>query len=1048
MAPASGSRLSGDRYQFLYTWYLALELLDDHSKYDKLTVEHPIQGAADDVVLESTTENYPPKGHQLKFHVDQRGSYTSDSLIEIPRASSTSLLQRLYKSWTDFPLGSEIWLVSNWSADPELGKFISGRTPVLQPNFFEGIRNAASKIRQKWSTHLGIDNDALVQFCQSLRFRLAYHSMDDLEAIVDERMRRHGLQHGPGPRAIAIDCFSQAIEEGELVFDQQRLLNFIEKSNLWSTQTLVRLVEFNANRPITAALTGTSLSANDTECCPPLREVEIAVRFLRASKSFWVYGEPGSGKSLVAYQAAKIIHDEGWNIYEAEEDWTAQGILSLVQRPALIIIDDAQRFPENEITTLLKSLSDDFSVIGTARSSKRNVKSVEISIRRSVNDVAEWMAKNQKQIEPLLSELDSRVGDTFGKTPFYERLEYAREQARTKGLWLFNYLLTGGWKRAHDILAELDNHDNASLCVFIVAVEQLASDDKGVHFQRIADIAKTEFGQDELWVEHSLACASQQKLLDDKQRLRTIHIRFAIEVLKHLTGDLDWDYWEQARKYLRNVFMRKNTPGTVTARILLMLRFNHKLHGGWLIDEPTRNVLEARLWNDFDKPEDALALIYALERWCGTTWFVDSIREHMDTLRQWLQEPSIQSARRLANVLNEMINAEVDNLADGLIENLDIPRMIEHLLNFPANEAWQVGELLDRLVTLAPNVRASIQNELSQHDLEEFTSNASVELGSLSLLLRGLAIVDHDLALDLSMKLSALFAEKLSIEPLSAWWEINKVVYWVFGYAPRFLRPNNYEPHHDAGSKVVAQIDVEQIAHQFSQATTHNQWQAMYEVLNFIGEVDHDKATNVQEKIDYTKIESSMSRFWAEPYSIRYPLASLAGNDDEPARSILERHKNDLVKFNSIMILIHPELAIRCFQDGLSLDLEAKNGLGWNGVAENIKCLGEIDPIASANIVRSNLTDIKHALHLTQSNQIEGISNFMLTLKDVCPEVIQELGQDLPIESIKEDWQQRASENPSEMLVLFEILGEQSSDELEMSCNELAEFCRKILQRT
>ena len=51
MGNQSASRLEGDRYQHLYSWFELLQLLPEGSTYSHGIVEHPEAGAADDVTL-------------------------------------------------------------------------------------------------------------------------------------------------------------------------------------------------------------------------------------------------------------------------------------------------------------------------------------------------------------------------------------------------------------------------------------------------------------------------------------------------------------------------------------------------------------------------------------------------------------------------------------------------------------------------------------------------------------------------------------------------------------------------------------------------------------------------------------------------------------------------------------------------------------------------------------------------------------------------------------------------------------------------------------
>src|SRR6267154_1685979 len=89
MGEQSASRLKGDDYQHLYSWYELLQLLDPSPTYSYGYVEHPNAGAADDVTLHSD-DNQAAKYTQVKFHVDHKSQYSSSSVLDIPSGSTRS----------------------------------------------------------------------------------------------------------------------------------------------------------------------------------------------------------------------------------------------------------------------------------------------------------------------------------------------------------------------------------------------------------------------------------------------------------------------------------------------------------------------------------------------------------------------------------------------------------------------------------------------------------------------------------------------------------------------------------------------------------------------------------------------------------------------------------------------------------------------------------------------------------------------------------------------------------------------------------------------
>jgi len=219
MGEQSATRLQGDRYQHLYSWYELLQLLDKDSPYEQGFVEQEQAGSADDVTLHARAgSSRRTKFVQVKWHVDHRNSYSLISLTEI--ASGTrSLLKKLFDTWRMLASQGriEIWLVSNWSAAPDLGSFIRAQDWSLKPEFLLCTpKSDAGRGLSKWKEQLNAPEEEISTFCSNLRLRLGFAGIRDLEEMVDDRMARHGLRIGDNPRAIAIDIVSKWIELGGL----------------------------------------------------------------------------------------------------------------------------------------------------------------------------------------------------------------------------------------------------------------------------------------------------------------------------------------------------------------------------------------------------------------------------------------------------------------------------------------------------------------------------------------------------------------------------------------------------------------------------------------------------------------------------------------------------------------------------------------------------------------------------------------------------------------------------------------------------------------
>ncbi|AKQ70367.1 hypothetical protein A176_007279 [Myxococcus hansupus] len=217
MGEQSASRLEGDRYQHLLSWYELLRLLEADSPFESGHVEHPTAGSADDVTLHARPgAGVSSRYMQVKWHVDHRDTYSLSGLVTPPREGN-SLLRKLLESWLALrPLGPvEIWLLSNWASAEDLGRYLHGRDHCFTDAFFvQPPRGALKKHWAEWERQLGAPAETLRAFCKDLRLRLVAGSITDVEEQVDDRMGRLGLRTGRQPRAVAVDGLREWVELG------------------------------------------------------------------------------------------------------------------------------------------------------------------------------------------------------------------------------------------------------------------------------------------------------------------------------------------------------------------------------------------------------------------------------------------------------------------------------------------------------------------------------------------------------------------------------------------------------------------------------------------------------------------------------------------------------------------------------------------------------------------------------------------------------------------------------------------------------------------
>jgi len=202
------ARIEGDVYQSMFFWYQASSLLVEDKKTVRVILEHDAAMGVDDVSIYYDSPGIVDAGrycyadfYQVKYHVDNSDSYSSDNLIDPSFIKgSISLLQRfhnVYLALRDTHPWFRLHLVSNWIWKPDdiLAKGIREVDGSLPEKFFSSTsRSALGSIYKKWRSHLGIDKDTFEDFARRLRFGFNYFGRRPFEEALYDRLGRVGLK--------------------------------------------------------------------------------------------------------------------------------------------------------------------------------------------------------------------------------------------------------------------------------------------------------------------------------------------------------------------------------------------------------------------------------------------------------------------------------------------------------------------------------------------------------------------------------------------------------------------------------------------------------------------------------------------------------------------------------------------------------------------------------------------------------------------------------------------------------------------------------------
>ncbi|MDQ5807066.1 MAG: hypothetical protein M3320_00145, partial [Actinomycetota bacterium] len=239
---ASGARISGDDYQHLFAWLQALRLLRKSDCVERIALEVPEAGNADDVVVYRTKP--PNLYHQVKFVVDHRAHLTHEWFTTPPKkGAKRTQLQRFHEGFVKLSSGGtppRMALVTNRPKDPDdpVLALTAGRNGTLMPRL-GAVRpgSAAGKVRASWAAHLGIGEEELLEMLRRLEIRTGEESFAAMLETCGWAMEAAGLRGDSDAVEVGMGEMRRLVAEGCEEVDAEALRQIIAAKQLAASNT-------------------------------------------------------------------------------------------------------------------------------------------------------------------------------------------------------------------------------------------------------------------------------------------------------------------------------------------------------------------------------------------------------------------------------------------------------------------------------------------------------------------------------------------------------------------------------------------------------------------------------------------------------------------------------------------------------------------------------------------------------------------------------------------------------------------------------------------
>lgn len=784
-----------------------------------------------------------------------------------------------------------------------------------------------------------------------------------------------------------------------------------------------RYVTFQDQRGIEAAVSGESLGPRDTDVCPRLPHFDSALRFLELLHTVEIAGPAGCGKSITAWQLARVHHLHGREVLRAD---LAQAPAALMEIPALrnspwkklLVIDDAQTFPAGFAEQLAEVAGPKTKVIRAATDTEgERSTAIRIPAQAAVGILAIDFRRRRDEILPIVRRYDPQVGDGYLDVPLERRIEEA-EASDTP--WQFAFAVRGGWRQAREELNVLRDFDRADLLLIALAARQLLNLDAGCALAELVQDSHL-LGRTEEWCTNAIESLRRRAAILHGERLRCLHIRYAAIAIGNYFANRKDAAFNTVVAFLRTLVVAQEQPLRGISWLLHELFFSDAFAatGGtkwaFLLPDHTQ-VLITRCLSATDAIErrDALHVVDALIDHRAIS--PEALIPSFDVLTRWLATANGATAYAIGNLINSLLNRD-KALARQLVESVE-PRSIADLLaEAQCPECYGWGHLLGRLWCAAgPEWRNALRAALPRECMLSVAASVSpAEIGHLTGLLKGLDAYDSDLATNCLRQALPAIQQAFREDPLEALADIREMRWCLLGH-DLFERTKPTRAQKKLSKTITAALRPDTVANGLL-TCRHGDWEAYAELLIWVRQVNPAKHSEIIQTIDWKRLDDRVTGMWQKPpRDFRLLVYSLMTDDEgRPVRQWVAQHADQLTEIDPILAEVSPEAAVAVVRRGGRLNLAGHNQNDWELQAQALTRVAEIARDVAVSTINLDLPRIAQHLSKLQPHECEGFPPYLRVLHVLNPELLVKLFQHIDLKTAAENWPKRLQEDRKEI---------------------------------
>ena len=699
-------------------------------------------------------------------------------------------------------------------------------------------------------------------------------------------------------------------------------------------------VVFGEGRDLGPALMGRPLGPDDAAACPKLQESDAAVAELQRAFSVRIVGEPGAGKSLCAYQAAKQFAELGWHIVRLSDPRADVINLRLpdIHHKLLFLVDDAHLTKPDVLQTAEEAAGPNRLLLSTHNAVEHDASfrgSIIIDAKRAVRTIAEALRSKRERTLEVVRRVDNHVGDQLLDTALEDRIDHAEQVAQLP--WQFCFILGGGWRRAK-AAADTARAGDADIVLAGAAIRQLATRDARpslAELTALLDVADFDVAQ----VQRSVELLIHQRLLIGLRDLRCPHQKFAAVVLAQILKAQNTEGRESVGRMLQQAVADVDFPIAGLRLLLHELSFaGEGRQWTYLIPEQALKPLVERCWRASDPEEITFASLLLSELGAyGKNWPQELLTGHEETIASWISSSLEPSGYGLARLLHAVHNKD-QAFAAALVNAADPRAVAEAISAVTPKTAYHLGELLSALRAGqdTPWSRAFLSS-LDRQKLVGFAAEwpASEPAWGFAKFCQAMIWADEILTLDMVERFVPIAQKLLADDPISAFRDLDDIAGQVLRmFDPLGIYVGRLAPkprQRELAAKLLQAIKPSRLAAQLSSSRTR-EFQHTSFLLAFMARAVPAKFRSTVALMDWMRIAESIGPNWRNlPHEaeVLIGVAYGAKPSHKMLAELISANLHRIEAFPPRLVMVAPTAAYQHVAQGGQIRLTQHDHVDW-----------------------------------------------------------------------------------------------------------------------